>query len=83
MKIKFEIKTRPTSVPEFTIFMENKPLENVFFTITRFNMRNMKIGESDNNIVEKQDLPISDGILTMDKVHLKKFIEALKCLLKG
>ncbi len=41
----------------------------------------MRLNET--NSMEKQEIPIDDGIMRMDRAHLKKFIEALKCLLKG
>lgn len=82
MKIKFEIKSGKSSEhPLYTIFMEHEGEDNIKFLMTRFNLRQLKIGEISS--VEKQDIPISDGSLTMSKPNLKKFISALQLLAKS
>jgi hypothetical protein len=85
MKIKFEIKSNPKSSYSsnlFTIFMENKTDDNVEFLITKFNLRQLSMGDR-QVVAEKSDIPINDGLLTMSKINLKKFIAALQLLSKS
>ena len=82
MKIKFEVKSSKTSEhPLYTIFMENENADMVKFLLTRFNLRQLKMGE--NSMVEKTDVPVSDGVIQMSKDNLKKFIAALQLLYKS
>lgn len=82
MKIKLEIKNTNAEHPLFTVFMEDEQRKIAKFLITRLNVRQLKMGDSDKS-VEKQNIPITDGLLQMDKDHLKEFIASLQCLLKS
>lgn len=83
LKIKLEIKSSPTSQnPLFTIFMENKTADLVELLITRFNVKQLEFSDK-NPVAQKSDVPINDGILTMDKANLKKFIQSLQLLVKN
>ncbi len=84
MKIKFEIKSNPTAqYPLFTIFMEDENRKLAKFKITKFNLRQLKMGEDDRTAMGPQDIPINDGLLQMNKDDLKEFIASLQCLLKA
>jgi len=82
MKIKFEIKSAETSsYPLYTVFMEHKGKDSVELFMTKYNFRQLKMGESQT--IETQDIPINDGKITMNRDNLKEFIEALKLLSKS
>ncbi len=81
MKIKFEIKSSDTQInPLFTIFMEHKGKDVAELFITKFNIRQLKIGESPG--VESQNTPLNDGRVTMNKDQVKEFIASLQLLVK-
>lgn len=82
MKIKFEIKNKGTLHPLYTIFMEHKREEDVEFLITKFNTQQLVLPDK-NPIATQADIPINDGLLSMNKVNLKKFIAALQLLAKS
>lgn len=84
MKIKFEVQPniKVASNPTFTIFMENKTEENIELLITKFNLKQLELPDK-NPIMQKSDEPITDGILTMNRPNLKKFIRALQLLDKS
>jgi len=83
MKIKFEIKSAPNSPnPLFTIFCENKGDDNVELLITKFNVVQLNLPDK-NPMALKNEVPINDGLLTMNKANLKKFIAALQLLAKS
>ncbi len=83
MKVKFEVKaTEKSTNPVFTIFLEHKGEDMVEFLINRFNMRQLALPNK-NLAIEKTDIPITDGILQMNKQSLKKFIAVLQLLLKN
>lgn len=81
MKIKFEVKSTPHAQATYTIFLEQKGEDNLQLLITKFNLRNLKIGE-DSNSVQKSDVPINDGLLSMNGANLKGFIGALQLMAK-
>lgn len=81
MKIKFEIKSSDTQVnPLFTIFMEHKGKDIAELFITKFNLRQLTIGE--NPSVEQQNTPLNDGRVIMNKDQVKEFIASLQLLVK-
>lgn len=81
MKIKFEIKSSNTQInPLFTIFMEHKEKDIAELFITKFNIRQMKIGE--NPSMEQQNVPLNDGRVIMNKDQIKEFIASLQLLVK-
>ncbi len=82
MKIKLEIKTSDAGRPMFTIFMEDEQRKTAKFLITRFNLQQLSLGDR-AAMKEVENIPISDGVLAMDKEHLKEFIASLQCLLKS
>ena len=82
MKIKLEIKSSDAGRALFTIFMEDEQRRIAKFLITRYNVHQLKIGDT-SAMKESENIPISDGVLTMDKEHLKEFIASLQCLLKS
>lgn len=81
MKIKFEIKSSDASVnPLFTIFMEHKGKDIAELFITKFNLRQLKMGE--NPGLEPQNTPLNDGRIVMNKEQVKEFIASLQLLVK-
>lgn len=86
MRIKFEVKTAANTNSaynsKFTIVMEHVGEEGVRILITKPTLQEMRLYDK-NPAIEKKDIPISDGILTMSKVNLKKFIAALQLLAKN
>lgn len=83
MKVKFEIKSDENSIyPLFTIFMEHRGKDQIEMLITRFNLQQLELPNK-NPVAQKSDIPITDGILSMSKPNLKKFIAALQLLAKS
>lgn len=81
MKIKFEIKPTPKSNPSYTIYLEHKGEDIIELVVNKHTIIQQAL--DDRNIMEKSERPITDGILTMDKPNLKKFISSLQLMAKS
>ncbi len=81
MKIKFEIKSSDNQVnPLFTIFLEHKGKDTAEIFITKFNVRQLKMGDSPT--MESQNTPLDDGKIIINKEQVKEFIASLQLLVK-
>lgn len=81
MKIKFDIKSTKASVPFYTIFLEEKDDDNIEFYMTKLNVTQIKLNNM--STAQRQETPIADGLLMMNKAQLKKFINVLEVLVKS